>query len=79
MIELTGAQHYLAGEQLLLQAENLGTASVAHSAAMVLIARAQTHFAAAQVAITVEAANRTIALDWHDAVRPGNDERGSSI
>ena len=75
---MTGAEHYLAGEKLLTQAENLGTASVAHSAAMVLIGKAQAHFAAAQIAITVEAANRTIALDWHDAVRPDNDERGTT-
>lgn len=71
---MTGAAHYLAGERLLVQAENLGTASVAHAAALVLIGRAQAHFAAAQVAITVEAANRGILPDWHEAIRPDEKE-----
>jgi hypothetical protein len=75
---MNGAEHYLAGERLLARAEAMGTASVAHSAAMALVGLAQAHFAAAQVAITVEAANRTVALDWHDAVRP-HDEEGFPV
>jgi len=73
---MTGPEHYLAGEELLVKAENMGTASVAHSAALVLIGRAQAHFAAAQVAITVEVANRRIHVqaDWLDAIRPDEKE-----